>query len=137
MVLRRRLHVHVGLHVRRLHVGRAWHGTARLNAAGLRGAGVSHVPRLRLEGRRHATTLSRSVAELVVGRVAHLIVVLVATVRSVAAAATASLGNEASTALVFTRDGVTRFAAEMGAVRLGLTHSIRVRGRGALPHVAL
>jgi hypothetical protein len=66
--------------------------------------------------------LSRAVAELVVRRVAHLVVVL----RVVAATAATTLRNKTSTALVLTGDGVTRLPSEVSAVRLWLTHGVGV-----------
>jgi hypothetical protein len=77
----------------------------------LRRVRVLHVSRLRLESRRHASTLSRTVAELVVGGVSHLLVV----VGVETATATAALRLEVASTGAVTLSGVARLAAEVGA----------------------
>lgn len=87
-----------------------------------------------MEGWRHAATLAKAVAVLVVGRIAHLVVVLIA-VWVETPTASSSLRTVTSSPLVIPREGMTGFASEMGAVLR--SQSVRVGRRGALSHVAL
>lgn len=74
--------------------------------------------------------MAGTVSELVVGRVSHLIVVLVVRIES---SATAALRREVGS--VITLDRVARLASIMGS---GLrSHCIRVRRDRALSHMAL
>lgn len=99
MILRRCLHGHVGLHAGRRHVGRVWHrGDERGASSRLRRVRILNVSWLRLEGGRHTTTLSRAVAELVVGGITHLLVVVVT--MGVVATSAASLRLEVASASV-------------------------------------
>ena len=80
--------------------------------------------------------MSRTVAELVVRGVAHLVVVVVA-VRGISmTSATSAVTLEVTTTGVVALDGVVRLAAEVSTGLLG-TESVGVRRNGALPHVAL
>jgi hypothetical protein len=132
VILGRRAHGNVGLHRCRRHVGSIRH---RWNESGtssrLGRVGIPHVSRLRLKGGRHATTLARAVSKLVVGRVSHLVVVLV--VVRVESSTAATLGREVCAVLAL--DGVARLASIMGA---GLrAHCIWVGRDRTLSHVAL
>lgn len=127
VVLRRRLHV--TMYVGRRHVGRVGHGRDRGRAAvGLRRVGVGHAATLRLESRRHATALA--VAELVVGRVAHLVIVVVVVIVVATAASALVVAS-----VVVAVERVGRLTSEVSA-RLG-GNSIGVGRTGALSHVAL
>ena len=128
MVLRRSLHVHV----RGRHVGSAWErGNSRGGASvGLRRVGIRHAATLRLESRRHATSLSGTVSELVVGRVTHLVVVV-----GVVTTTATSLGSEVGTVCVVALNRVSRFASVMGTRLSG--RGIRVGRDRSLSHVAL
>ena len=92
VVLRRCWHGHIGLHVGSLHVRSTWHRMDETRApSGLRRVRVA---RLRLEGRGHTTTLTRSITELVVRRKAHLRVKVVS--MGIEATATTTLSLEIS-----------------------------------------
>lgn len=84
-----------------------------------------------LEGRWHASTLARTVAELVVRGISHLLVIV--GVETTTATATLRLEVASTgTSGVVTLSGVARLAAEVGA-RLG----VWVCRDRALSHVAL
>lgn len=122
VVLRRRLHLDVG----RRHVGGTRkRGDGRRRAVGLGRVGVGHVAALRLERGGHAAALTRTVTELVVGRVAHLVVV----VGVVAASASALV----VAAVVVALDRMVRFTSE---VRAGLVGGAGL-GDGSLSYVTL
>lgn len=118
------------VHVGGRHVGCIGHGRDRGRAAvGLvRRVRVGHAATLGLESRRHATTLA--VAELVVGRVAHLIVVGVVVV-IVATAASALI----VASVVVAVDGVGRLASEVSTGLSG--NSIGVGRNRTLSHMTL
>jgi Mrp family chromosome partitioning ATPase len=100
MVLWRCLHRHVGLHVGSLHVRSTRDRVDKSGASSwLRGVRVTHATSLGLERWWHATALARTVAELVVRGVAHLLVVVVAV--GGVAAATSALGLKVSSASTF------------------------------------
>lgn len=138
MILRRCLHRHVGLHVRRRHVWCVRHGRNQRRASGrLWRVGVLHVARLGLESWRHTTSLARSIAELVIRRVSHLVIVRIV-VRVEVSSSTATLGREAATVSstrVVALDRVARVSSEM---RAGLRrYRIRVGRNRTLSHVSL
>lgn len=64
-----------------------------------------------MEGRRHASTLARTVAELVVGGVSHLLVIIVA--MRVIAPATSTLRLKVTSAGTFALRRVSRLASEV------------------------
>jgi len=134
MVLGRSLHRHVGLHVGRCHVRRVRHRRHEGRApVRLRGVRVRHVSGLWLERRGHATSLARAIAKLVVGGVAHLVVV-----RVEAASAAAALWLEVATvggAGVVALDRVAGLTSEVSTVLRA--HGTGVRRDRALSHVAL
>lgn len=118
------------VHVGGRHVGCVGHGGDRGRAAvGLmRRVGVGHAATLRLESRRHATALT--VAELVVGGVAHLVVVIVVVV---VVATSASALIVASVVVAVQRIG--RLTSEV-STRLG-GNGVGIGRDRALSHVAL
>lgn len=141
MVVWRSAHCDVRLHLSGRHVGSAWQGGdhGRASTWRLGRVRITYATPLRLEGGRHATTLTRTIAELVVRGVAHLVVVVVS-VRPVSmaiAAVTVSLVvAPARTADIIALDRCVRLAAEVSAWLLG-TESVGVGRNRTLSHVTL
>ena len=117
VVVRGSLHRHIWLHGGGSHIGGVRHRRDESGASvRLRRIRIRHVSRLRSESRRHAsTTLSGTVAELVVRWISHLLVVV--GVETATSTTTLRLEVASTGASIITLSRVSRLTTE---VRAGL-----------------